>query len=189
MSIDHALDGEELALRFLRTATRHRVDFSREGVKDTPLRMVRALRELTEGYEQDPFELLGRTFPRDGYDQVVAVRALPFVSLCEHHVLPFTGTVSVAYLPGERIVGLSKIPRTVRALSRRLQVQERLTKPIADVLDQALEPRGVAVIVRALHSCMALRGIESTGEMVTSDVRGVFRNDASARAEVLEVLR
>lgn len=157
-----------------------------ESMARTPYRMAKALSELCCGYAEDTREILSTTFPCDGYRGIVAVPRIRFSSLCEHHVLPFTGTCSVAYIPGDRIVGLSKIPRVVRAVSRRLQVQERLTVEIADAM-QALNPEAVAVIVRAEHTCKCLRGIESQGEMVTSEVRGKFRHEAAARDEVLRL--
>lgn len=162
------------------------VDVSQPGRADTPRRMVRALEQLLSGANRDPAKVL-TLFDAEGYDQVIAVRDMPFVSICEHHVMPFTGTVSVAYLPGSKIVGLSKIPRLVRFVSRRLQVQERITQQVAKAMDAA-EPRGVAVIVRGHHTCMNLRGIESEGEMVTSSLTGVFRDDASARAEAMQLI-
>lgn len=158
-------------------------------MKETPARMAKALGELTAGYEQDPQEILSTTFDGEGYDQVICVRRIPFSSLCEHHVLPFTGTVDVAYLPGSKIVGLSKIPRLVQCFAKRLQVQERLTRDIAGAVEEFLAPKGVVVVARGEHSCMRLRGVRSTGEMITSDVRGLFRQDAPARAEVLSLLR
>lgn len=154
-----------------------------ESMRDTPARMIKALSELTEGYAEVPSEILSKTFDAEGYDEIVVVGPLPFVSLCEHHVLPFTGHAWIAYLPSKRIVGLSKFPRLVRALSRRLQVQERLTAQIADEIERAVDPRAVAVVARASHSCMSCRGIESTGETTTSVVRGLFKDDARARAE------
>jgi GTP cyclohydrolase I len=163
--------------------------FGSESMRDTPTRMLRALEDMTSGYEQDPREILRTDFESEGYDQVIVVRGIPFASLCEHHVLPFTGTADVAYLPGDRIVGLSKIPRLVECFARRLQVQERLTRDIAGALQEHLDPRGVMVVLRGTHSCMALRGVRSTGEMVTSDVRGLFRTDDAARAEALMLLR
>lgn len=158
------------------------------GLAKTPARLVRALREMTSGYDVDLGEILATTFESGGYDQIVAVRDVPFASLCEHHVLPFTGRVSVAYLPRMRVVGLSKIPRLVRALSRRLQIQERLTREIAGALEAHLLPLGVVVVVRGVHTCMTIRGAEAAGEMVTSDVRGLFREDAAARAEAFALL-
>jgi GTP cyclohydrolase IA len=121
---------------------------------------------------------------------MVAVRDLPFASVCEHHVLPFTGSASVVYIPTSRIIGLSKVPRILRAVSRRLQVQERIGEEVAEVLMHSeLRARGVMVVIRARHTCMALRGVESPGEMVTSCIRGVFATDAAARAEAMELIR
>lgn len=156
---------------------------------ETPGRMSRALAELTSGYGADLAAIL-KTFPIEkGSDTgIVIVKDLPYASLCEHHVLPFTGTCAVAYLPGDRIVGLSKIPRLLRAITRRLQVQERIGVMVADALMEHVGARGAMVVARARHTCMALRGIESPGEMVTSCVRGVFADDAAARAEVLSLL-
>jgi len=160
-------------------------DLNREGLAETPGRMAKALRQLTSGYGTDPAKLV-TTFPAEG-DQVVSVREVPFASVCEHHVLPFTGYCSVAYIPQRRIIGLSKIPRVVRAVARRLQVQERIGNQVADVLEQALDPVGVAVVVRAVHTCMCLRGVESHGEMVTSVMRGAFKHKSEARAEVMRL--
>jgi GTP cyclohydrolase I len=155
---------------------------------ETPGRMARAFVDMTSGYGANIAGML-KTFPVEGDQGVVLVRDVPFASLCEHHVLPFTGFASVAYIPDGKIVGLSKIPRLIRALSRRLQVQERLGAQIGRALDQTLQPKGVMVVLRGRHSCMAIRGVESPGEMVTSFVLGAFREDASARAEVLQLLR
>lgn len=155
--------------------------------RETPRRMLRALRELTEGYNTDITKLL-KTFPSPKDPGIVSVADITFASLCEHHVLPFTGTVSVAYIPGDRVVGLSKIPRLVRAITRRLQLQERIGQEIADALVTGLTPVGVMVVVKARHTCMGLRGIESPGEMRTSCVRGVFADDAPARAEAMALM-
>jgi GTP cyclohydrolase I len=163
-----------------------REDLAREGLVNTPRRLAKAMQELTSGYEVDPRSLLV-TFESEG-DAMVAVKDIPFASLCEHHVLPFTGTVSVAYIPSGKIVGLSKIPRIVRAITRRLQVQERIAAQVAWTLQEGLCPVGLGVIVRAVHSCMCLRGVESTGEMVTTVFFGSMREDAAARAEALKVL-
>jgi GTP cyclohydrolase I len=156
---------------------------------DTPGRMARALGDLTSGYATTDFAAILKTFPLAGDPGIVAVRNIPFASLCEHHVLPFTGIASVAYLPSDRIVGLSKIPRLVRAVTRRLQVQERIGTMIADALMAHIHALGVVVILKAQHSCMAISGAESPGEMVTSTVRGVFMQEPMARAEVMELLR
>jgi GTP cyclohydrolase I len=152
-------------------------DLQSEGLRETPGRYLRALKELTEGYALDPEVILQKTFKVD-YDQMVVVRGIRFCSLCEHHVLPFHGTVTVGYLPTGRVVGLSKIPRLVHCFARRLQVQERLTEQIAHALNNALRPLGVGVLVRGYHTCMAMRGIRSEGEMVTSCLLGVMRDEA-----------
>ena len=153
---------------------------------ETPARMAKALRELTSG--GDPADVL-KMFEAPKDAGMVVVRGIQFASVCEHHVLPFMGEVAVAYIPTDRVVGLSKIPRLVRAVTRRLQLQERIGQQIADALVAGLAPLGVMVVARARHSCMVLRGIESPGEMVTSCVRGVFADDAAARAEALALMR
>lgn len=156
--------------------------------QDTPGRMAKALRELTEGYAVEDLKSLLKDFEAPDDPGIVAVRGISFASLCEHHVLPFTGQVAVAYIPSKRIVGLSKIPRLVRAVTRRLQVQERIGAMVADAMVEALAPIGVMVIVRARHTCMGLRGIESPGEMVTSCVRGAFKDEHDARAEAMALI-
>lgn len=164
-------------------------DVDREGLRDTPARAAKALVELTNGYTVDVAGLF-TTFETNGYDEMVVVRNIDFTSLCEHHVLPFTGKAHVAYIPAERIVGLSKIARVVEAFSHRLQVQERLTGEIADVIDLHLKPAGVAVVLEATHSCMALRGIKKSGStMVTSALRGALKDKPEARAEALALLK
>lgn len=162
-------------------------DLSREGLRDTPDRMAKALMELTDGYETDPADLV-KVFDAEEYDQIVMAKGIRFASLCEHHVLPFTGTVDVSYIPHKKIIGLSKMPRIVRALSRRLQVQERLTRQIADALTP-MEARAVSVRIKAYHTCASLRGIETATEMVTHVTVGLFRDDPRARAELMELLR
>jgi GTP cyclohydrolase I len=159
---------------------------------ETPQRLLGALMEFTAGYRGEIAGMM-KTFPLDPNSTqdpgIVCVRDVPFASLCAHHVLPFTGTASVAYLPSDRIVGLSKIPRLIRIISRRLQTQEFIGEQVADVLmSELVKARGVIVVLRGKHSCMALRGVESPGEMVTSCARGVFRDDAAARAEALSLL-
>lgn len=157
---------------------------------ETPARMAKALGELTSGYGEDLGAILKTFEGVDPDNGVVCVRNIPFASVCEHHVLPFTGTVTVAYLPSDRIVGLSKIPRLVRAVTRRLQVQERIGAMIADALMDHVKARGVMVVVKAQHTCMTLRGVECPGEMVTSTMRGVFHKESehAARAEVLNLM-
>ena len=161
-------------------------DPSRDGLLDTPKRVVKALGEMTVGYGMDPAAVLATTFDVQ-HDQMVVVRRIPFVSLCEHHVLPFTGHATVAYLPGDGVVGLSKLARLVDCYARRLQVQERLTDQIAHAINDHLQPVGVGVIVSAQHSCMSARGVGKAAEMVTSAMLGSMRDDASARAELLSL--
>lgn len=159
------------------------------GTARTPERWVAAILEMTEGYQLDPAEILATRFDGEGYDQVVALSDVPYVSLCEHHLLPFTGTASVAYLPGAEIVGLSKLARLVECFARRLQVQERMTQQVGEAIVQHLRPRGVAVVVRGQHSCMAARGIRKPGStMTTSFTWGAFRDTPEARAEVMAMM-
>lgn len=163
-----------------------REDPEREGLLDTPRRVVKALGEMTTGYGQDVHEILGTTFDTEGYDEMVVLRGIDFVSLCEHHMLPFTGTAAVGYVPGERVVGLSKLARLVDCFARRLQIQERMTKEIADAVMEVLSPQGVGVVVSAHHSCMGCRGVRKPGaSMVTSYLAGVMRDNVAARAEFL----
>lgn len=162
-------------------------DPDRQGLTDTPARVVRALTELTAGYTVDVGALLDTTFDVGGdHDEMVMVKAIPFSSLCEHHLLPFTGHATVAYVPRDNVVvGLSKISRLVVAFAQRLQVQERMTTQIADALVEHLDPLGVAVLVEGTHACMSMRGIGVTAPMVTSCTRGLFRTAPEARAEFM----
>ena len=156
-------------------------DPASERLRDTPRRVAAAYRELLT-----PQPFTATTFANDGgYDELVVARAIPFHSLCEHHLLPFTGTASVGYLPGSRILGLSKLARVVEMFARGLQVQERLTTQIADWLESELEPKGVGVVLEAQHQCMRIRGVRSTGDAVTSALRGRLRDDARSRNEFL----
>ncbi len=157
-----------------------------ESLAQTPMRVAKAFRELLTPHPVDP-----TTFPNDeAYDELVVVRDIPFHSLCEHHLLPFVGTAHVAYLPRERIVGLSKLARVVEHFSRSLQVQERMTQQIAGWLEQQLAPRGVGVVLEAEHMCMRLRGVRAPGtRTVTSALRGALRNDARTRGEFLDLVR
>lgn len=160
-----------------------------EGMADTPSRVARAWVEMTGGYGQDPGVVLGRTFPADGYDEIVALSAVPFTSLCEHHLMPFAGEADLAYIPGPRVVGLSKLARLVDVFARRFQIQERMTKQIADAMETHLATRGCAVVVRATHTCMTARGVQKHGAvMTTSDIRGLLRDKPEARAEALDLL-
>jgi len=167
-------------------ALAERGECDREGVAETPLRAAKAWRFLTSGYTELP-DL--KTFASEGYDEIVVVRDLPLYSLCEHHLLPFFGKAHIAYLPGDRILGLSKFARLVNAYGRRLQVQERLTAQIADHLVDVLDPQGVAVVVEAEHLCMTMRGVERPGATTrTSVMRGVFLKQQEARAEALRLI-
>jgi GTP cyclohydrolase IA len=166
-------------------------DPSREGVAGTPERVADMYAELFAGVSADPRELL-TVIAGAGHDEMIMVRDIPLYSVCEHHLIPFSGHAHVAYVPNRdgRITGLSKIARVVDLLSKRPQVQERLTTEIADALDAALDPRGVFVLIEAEHLCMTMRGIKKPGATtVTSAVRGVFRSDARTRAEALELVR
>ena len=159
------------------------------GTQRTAARWLNALDEMTRGYDNDPGAVLATRFDGEGYDQVVALSDVPYVSLCEHHLLPFTGTAGVAYLPGAEIVGLSKLARLVECFARRLQVQERMTQQIGEAIVQHMRPRGVAVVVRGQHTCMAARGIKKPGStMTTSYTWGAFRDKPEARAEVMAMM-
>jgi GTP cyclohydrolase I len=165
-------------------------DPSRDGLLDTPKRVIKAMTELTAGYKIDAAEVLSTTFDVT-HDEMIVVRGVPFSSLCEHHMLPFHGHATVAYIPGPggRIVGLSKLARLVDMYARRLQVQERMTDQIADAVDEYLSPVGVGVIVTASHSCMSMRGIQKHGEMVTAKMIGAMRDKPEARAELMALHR
>ncbi len=165
-------------------------DTEDESIRDTPDRVARAWTELLAGYGQRAEEVLATTFGAGEYDQIVALRDIPFFSTCEHHLLPFHGTADVAYVPNGRVVGLSKLARLVDMHARRLQLQERMTRDVASDLERVLGASAVAVVVRAQHLCMCARGVGKSGaSMVTSDVRGAFREEASARAEVFALLK
>ncbi len=164
-------------------------DPSREGLQRTPARYEKALRFLTSGYEADVHEIVNGALFDVKYDEMVIVRDIEFFSMCEHHLLPFYGKAHVAYLPNEKVVGLSKIPRIVDVFARRLQVQERLTQQIAETLQEILNPRGVAVIMDAQHFCMMMRGVEKQHSgTVTSAMLGDFRERKETRAEFLNLI-
>ena len=165
-------------------------DPEREGLADTPRRVVDAYLEYFRGYGEDPREYLARTFEEvGGYDEIVLLRDIPFHSHCEHHMAPILGKAHVAYLPKERVVGISKLARVVQAFARRLQVQERLTAEVAECIDQELQPRGVGVIVEASHGCMTCRGVETPGvTMTTSCMLGAFRDDEKSRNELMRLI-
>ena len=160
----------------------------RDGLRDTPARVVKAWREMTAGYAEDPAEILSRTFDESS-DELVILRGISFYSTCEHHLLPFYGQAVVGYLPG-KVVGISKLARLVECFAKRLQVQERMTRQIADAVETHLEARGVGVVLRAHHLCMGCRGVrQEETEMVTSSMLGTLRTDATSRAEFLKLCR
>ena len=162
----------------------------REGLLKTPTRVAASLKYLTKGYQEDVKTILNGAIFHEPYDEMVVVKDIELFSLCEHHLLPFYGKAHVAYLPKGKIIGLSKIPRVVDVFSKRLQVQERLTMQIADCLMEALEPRGVAVVIEAFHLCMAMRGVEKQNSYtVTSAMLGSFRNVDRCRSEFLSLIR
>ena len=159
-------------------------DPSRDGLRDTPARVARAWREMTNGYDDDPAAILGRTFDESS-DEMIILRGISFYSTCEHHLLPFYGTATAGYLPG-KVVGISKLARLVECFARRLQIQERMTRQIAEAIETHLEARGAAVILRAHHLCMGCRGVrQEETEMVTSCMLGTLRSDATSRSEFL----
>lgn len=161
-------------------------DPEREGLQRTPKRVAQMYAELTAGYHMDPHKIINDAIFTVDYDEMVMVRDIDFYSLCEHHCLPFSGHVHVAYVPRGKVLGLSKIPRIVDMFARRLQVQERMTVEIADFLDATLNPQGVAVVVEGVHMCMAMRGVKkSNARMITSAMRGRFRSDPRTRAEFM----
>lgn len=164
-------------------------DSLRDGIKETPARIARMfLDETLAGYQVDPRAIV-KTFEDDGYQQVVAVKDIPFYSMCEHHMLPFKGMAHVGYLPNGRVLGLSKFARIVDVLAARMQIQERMTKEIADVIQEGLDPRGVIVVLEAEHLCMTMRGTKKpSSTMVTSMVTGVFEQDASTKDEFFRLI-
>src|SRR4051812_11367291 len=165
-------------------------DPDREGLLDTPRRVARAWKEYAKGYEEDPSHHLSRTFDEvGGYDEIVLLKDIPFQSHCEHHMAPIIGKAAIAYLPNNRVVGISKLARVLHGFSRRLQVQERLTAQVADAIWKHLQPKGVAVIIEASHACMTARGVSTPGVMMTtSRMMGTFREDERSRREVLALM-
>jgi GTP cyclohydrolase I len=164
-------------------------DPGRGGLAQTPERVGRALRFLTQGYSQDPLEILNEAVFEESYDEMLIVRDIDFYSLCEHHMLPFFGRAHVAYVPDGRIIGLSKIPRLIEIFSRRLQVQERFTNEIAAVIQRVLRPKGVAVVVEAQHLCMMMRGVQKQNSYaITSAMLGEFESDPKTRSEFMQLL-
>ncbi len=165
-------------------------DPTRDGLQETPARAVRALDEYFSGYQIDPTTILKKTFEEiDGYDEMVVLRGIAFESHCEHHIAPIIGRAWVAYLPEKRVVGISKLARTVDAFAKRLQIQERMTSQIANVIQEILQPTGVGVVIKATHHCMSTRGVHKHGtDLVTSRMLGAFRTDAATRQEFLAMV-
>jgi GTP cyclohydrolase IA len=163
----------------------------REGLLDTPARVARSYREMFSGYEVEPREYLERTFEEvGGYDELVVLKDIRFVSFCEHHMLPVVGVAHVGYLPTDRVVGISKLARVVRGYAKRLQIQEKMTSEIAKAIHEVLRPAGVGVVIEAEHSCMTLRGVNAPGaSLSTSHLMGVIRDDARTREEFLRLVR
>lgn len=181
----------EEALRAVETLLRWAGDDpTREGLLGTPERVVKAYEEFFEGYSVDPLDLLERTFEEvEGYDEMVLLRDIRFESHCEHHMAPIIGKAHVAYMPNNRVVGISKLARVVEAYAKRLQIQEKMTAQIANIIDEVLNPKGVAVVIEATHHCMTTRGVHKPGtSMVTSRMLGMFRTNASTRREFLSLV-
>ena len=165
-------------------------DVNRDGLKDTPARVIKAWREMTSGYSIDPNEILKKDFDESGYDQMIMCRDIEFESICEHHMLPFVGTAHVGYIPSNRVVGLSKMARLVDCFARRLQIQERMTTQIAQAMNDVLHPRGVGVTIEARHMCMSCRGVRKPkASMVTTCLMGLIKDDHKAREEFLMVAK
>jgi GTP cyclohydrolase I len=181
---DQAMDAVRTLLRWAGD------DPAREGLLGTPDRVVRAYEEFFSGYAEDPIALLQRTFEEiSGYDEIVLLKDIRFESHCEHHMLPIIGKAHVAYLPNNRVVGISKLARLVEVYAKRLQIQEKMTAQVANTIDEILRPKGVAVVIEAAHQCMTTRGVHKAGvHMVTSRMLGVFRTDATTRREVLAMI-
>lgn len=165
-------------------------DPDREGLLDTPARVVRSYEEFFAGYEIDPTDLLARTFEEtDGYDELVVLRDIRFESHCEHHMVPIVGCAHIGYMPDKRVIGISKLARVVDAFAKRLQIQEKLTAQIANAIDEVLSPKGVAVVIEASHQCMTTRGVHKSGVgMVTSRMLGLLRDDPTTRREFLSII-
>ncbi|MFI5342850.1 MAG: GTP cyclohydrolase I FolE [Chlamydiales bacterium] len=160
-----------------------------EHCADTPKRVVKSWKELFSGYSKNPVDALGTVFSADGYDQMVILKDIEIYSTCSHHMIPFYGKAHIAYIPGKKVVGLSKLARLAEVFARRLQVQERLTQQIADTLMKVLKPKGVMVVIEAKHMCMCARGIsKQNSSMITSSIHGVFK-DSSVRSEFLELIK
>ncbi len=190
MEFEHGASNPELEELFTDLLKNLGEDPNRQGLVRTPSRAAKAMQFLTRGYHQNVDTILNKAIFDENYDEMVIVKDIEFYSLCEHHILPFWGKCHVGYLPRNRIIGLSKIPRLVDMFSQRLQVQERLTREIAEALETALEPRGVAVVIEGQHMCMMARGVQKQAPKMTTNVmRGTFRDDSSTRAEFLRCIQ
>jgi len=184
----HAIDQVEIAVRSILEGVGE--DPDRDGLKNTPARVARMYEELLQGYHTDPIALINGALFEVDYDEMVVVKDIEYYSLCEHHLVPFYGMAHVAYIPRGKVIGLSKLPRIVDMFARRLQVQERMTRQIADFVNEALHPQGVAVVVEGAHLCSMMRGVKkANARMVTSAVLGRFKSDARTRSEFFEHIR
>jgi len=190
---DPAAESGSMDLARIETAVREILlavgeDPDRDGLRETPVRVARMYAEMFSGLQQDPRQHTKKFF-EEKYDEVVLVRDISFCSMCEHHLLPFMGKAHIGYMPSGRVIGLSKLARVVEVIARRPQVQERLTEEIADLLVAELDARGVAVVIEATHSCMAIRGVRKPGSVcVTSAMKGIFRSNLSSRAEIMQLI-
>ena len=189
--IKSAKTSENQALEAVKTLIKWAGDNpEREGLKETPKRVIKSYKDFFSGYNSDPREILSKKFKEvDGYDEIIILKNIRLESHCEHHMVPFIGTAHVGYLPKNKVVGLSKLARLVEAFAKRLQIQEKLTAQIANAIDEVLQPRGVGVIIEASHLCVGTRGIHKPdAKMVTSRMLGSFRNDQATRKEFLELV-
>jgi GTP cyclohydrolase I len=196
MSVASKVAGKAVTREEAEAAVRTLIEWAgdnpdREGLRDTPARVVRAYEELFGGYDTNPREYLRRTFTEvGGYDELVVLSDIPVVSFCEHHMLPFIGRAWVGYLPEHRVVGISKLARVVNGFGRRLQIQEKLTAEIAEAIQEILQPRGVGVVIRSEHSCMTMRGVNTPGTaLTTSTLLGALRDDHRTRQEFMAYVR
>jgi len=188
ISADSQMDGDPVSL--VRNIIKYiGEDPDREGLLDTPKRVLKSFDRLYGGYKLNPQDILGTTFKGEGYDEIVLLDNIELYSTCEHHMLPFFGKAHVAYIPGSRVVGLSKLARVVECFARRMQIQERLTSQIAQAINDILQPQAVAVIIQAKHFCMISRGVEKQNSiMTTSCMKGLFKSDEKARSELLKLI-